>query len=648
MWPRLRPISALALRSLQPAERGCRGSGHLWRFSRSFSSPNVELASGGELENEDDPHLHPPQSTQDWDALAKQLGEAQSLSASLEGFLEDDAHLDKNSGQAVEAPVQLFEGLESPWPYLSEVDERLSTISAGPHWPWKSNMSERLEAVRVEFTAPANYTETVLPVQTDLDLAAVARVASKASTDQMRLLFQQYLEGQSKVVDHRFECASLVSILASICQMQSRCQLLEDTEDLELQLSQWHEALVTQLLQRPLRPRDALVLLASMRWCNDAFRGDAATKILEVTTEVLQSEDDEAAPSASELLLALEALSLLRQGQPGLEASCRELANRLLALLGCGPTLVQLLLSMRSEHRKAQALRLLASLALLPEALAQPGGRSSSPCGAICVARLSGVRYGRDAVVEQETAASWWSLGWKSWRWQNAVIFADLSHAAAAFTLSRCGAWTSGSGNYLLMQALRRDMEAIEAGGEDPRPRQVFDAERISSTAGAAQGELFKANGSWWLAAVAMSNLQLEVAAGTPEDWAQRAPEALFAAISEAEGAAPAARSLWALHVLGKASEKEELAKQFFQDLDTMDVSSFTWDTWQLLRELQPLLAEEKEDAAEPEIFIDFGGHFSVESPNLKCSQVWCGDGNNRDWTRDRTPICVADLRGFK
>lgn len=43
-------------------------------------------------------------------------------------------------------PVRLLEGLKSPWPYLSEVDERLSMILAGPHWPWKSNMSERLQA----------------------------------------------------------------------------------------------------------------------------------------------------------------------------------------------------------------------------------------------------------------------------------------------------------------------------------------------------------------------------------------------------------------------------------------------------------------------------------------------------------------------
>lgn len=49
-----------------------------------------------------------------------------------------------------------------------------------------------------------------------------------------------------------------------------RCQL-EDTE-LEKDLSRWHEALVTQLLQRPLRPRDALALLASTR-CSDTFRG---------------------------------------------------------------------------------------------------------------------------------------------------------------------------------------------------------------------------------------------------------------------------------------------------------------------------------------------------------------------------------------
>lgn len=529
MWPRLRPVSALALRSL-PAERGS-GRG-LWRFSRPLSSLDVE--SAGEPENEK--KLRPPQEQED-----------------------------SQPQEVHEDPVRLLEGLKSPWPYLSEVDERLSMILAGPHWPWKSNMSERLQEAKVEVTAPPNYAildelfgldqETVLPVQTDLDLAAVARVASKASTDQMRFLFQRHLEGREPRQSEA-SVASLVSILASICQMQSRCQL-EDTE-LENHLLWWHEALVTQLLQRPLRPRDALALLASTRWCSDTFRGDTATKILDVTSEVLQSEDDEAAPAISELLLALEALSLLRQ--PGVEVSCRELASRLLALLGHGPTLVQLLLSMRSEHRKGQALRLLAALAQLPEALAEPRDASSSPCGALCLARLSGARYGRDAVVGQETAA------------------------AAAFTLSRCGAWTSGSGNYLLMQALRRDMEAIEAEGEDARPRQVLDAERISSMAG-----------SWWLAAVAMSNLQLEVAAGTPEDWAQRAPETLFAAISDAEGAAPRARSLWALHALGKASEKEELAKQFLQDLESMEVSSFTWDTWQLLRELQPL-AEEKED----------------------------------------------------
>ena len=45
-------------------------------------------------------------------------------------------------------PVRLLEGLKSPWPYLSEVDERLSMISAGPHWPWKFNMSERLQAAQ--------------------------------------------------------------------------------------------------------------------------------------------------------------------------------------------------------------------------------------------------------------------------------------------------------------------------------------------------------------------------------------------------------------------------------------------------------------------------------------------------------------------
>jgi len=230
--------------------------------------------------------------------------------------------------------------------------------------------------------------------------------------------------------------------------------------------------------------------------------------------------------------------------------------------------LVQLLLS-RSDLRKGQGLRLLGALAFFPELLGSERSGSCSPCVALCLARLSGVRYGRDAVVDQETAA------------------------AAAFTLSRCGAWTSGSGNFLLMQALRRDLEAVEAEGDEPRPRQILDAERVSGVAG-----------SWWLAAVAMSGLELEAAAAKPEDYAQRAPDALTEAITDladTQGEGPAsiaaqARSLWALHALGKAAEKEELAKKLFEGLQSVEPESFNWETLQLLRDLQPILLEENEE----------------------------------------------------
>ena len=67
--------------------------------------------------------------------------------------------------------------------------------------------------------------------------------------------------------------------------------------------------------------------------------------------------------------------------------------------------------------------------------------------------------------------------------------------------LARCGAFAACRGDYLLLQALRRGLEAASE-----RPRKVLDAEEVSAVAA-----------SWWLAAVAMSGRELEVAAGKPE-----------------------------------------------------------------------------------------------------------------------------------
>ena len=101
------------------------------------------------------------------------------------------------------------------------------------------------------------------------------------------------------------------------------------------------------------------------------------------------------------------------------------------------------------------------------------------------------------------------------------------------------------------------------------------------------------------------------------EEWAQRAPSALFSAVAELTDAPGKARALWALHALGKGEEapqfpwifagvsiffaekklnkktvlndvyiydtyvhqvyslnRKELAKQFLQDLENMDVGS--------------------------------------------------------------------------
>lgn len=46
-------------------------------------------------------------------------------------------------------------------------------------------------------------------------------------------------------------------------------------------------------------------------------------------------------------------------------------------------------------------------MAFFPELLGSERSGSCSPCVALCLARLSGVRYGRDAVVDQETAVLW-------------------------------------------------------------------------------------------------------------------------------------------------------------------------------------------------------------------------------------------------
>ena len=68
----------------------------------------------------------------------------------------------------IEEKIELLAGLSSPWPYLSEVDERLSVISAGPHWPWKSNMSERLQAGTAASRVATGYTTPLQERKVDL------------------------------------------------------------------------------------------------------------------------------------------------------------------------------------------------------------------------------------------------------------------------------------------------------------------------------------------------------------------------------------------------------------------------------------------------------------------------------------------------
>ncbi|CAJ1416707.1 unnamed protein product [Effrenium voratum] len=437
------------------------------------------------------------------------------------------------------------EEVKSPWPFLSSAEQRLADVSAGQHWPWKNTTMASLKGRRLlegdwqlseflhaDITEPdlANFSDL------DLDLAAAAAAAASGSSE-----LWGALRGQEGRVEGMF-CGSLVAILGSLRRAPE-----------ELRRS-WLPPLVHRLLQIPLSPRHALVLLASMKNAKAAFGGQRlpTDEVLETAAAALHARQQAKLP-VLDVVLALESLADLRKKQPG-AARLATLAAALLRALGGGPGLSQLVAQSAQERNRAMALRLLAVFADFPEALGAAGE---------WLAGLSDARYGRDAVVGQET------------------------EAAAAFALSRCGAWKSARANFLLSQALRRDLEAAE-----PRVKQVLDEEPISGPAG-----------SWWLAACAMCGESLDAAAGRPEAWAQRAPEALGAAVERLLGEpggpehrdgdpGSAARALWALHALGLAAEKEDLAAQLLRDLAEME-PSFGWQTWQLLRELQPLLAQE-------------------------------------------------------
>ena len=64
----------------------------------------------------------------------------------------------------------------SPWPFLSEVEQQLSAISAGVHWPWKATAEPQLDGLATESLD-------------GLDLAVVARVASASDATTARRLF---------------------------------------------------------------------------------------------------------------------------------------------------------------------------------------------------------------------------------------------------------------------------------------------------------------------------------------------------------------------------------------------------------------------------------------------------------------------------
>ena len=81
------------------------------------------------------------------------------------------------------------------------------------------------------------------------------------------------------------------------------------------------------------------------------------------------------------------------------------------------------------------AWRLLGALAFFPELLGSERSGSCSPCVALCLARLSGVRYGRDAVVDQETAVLWRR---RMMRDDGSLFFAVVDHGCVRIQILHC------------------------------------------------------------------------------------------------------------------------------------------------------------------------------------------------------------------
>ncbi|CAE8696880.1 unnamed protein product [Polarella glacialis] len=474
---------------------------------------------------------------------------------------EGPAEGDPNDPEASEADnlppgydIDLMNFGPSPWPFLSSADEALSQVSSGQFWPFRPRDEEKLE-------------ESLPSIQlSTLDLAVLARTACAlgAQSEEQRLLLQRLNSAEAEALLPQCSPVVLSVLVSSLGDLP-----------LEAGCNGLFLKVVGQLLEvRSLSPRHALVLMTALGRGGGgsgtvltgqqpavpslAVMRAAATAL--VDEQKALSSVGSVLPDALEVLAALEGLSRLRAWQP-LEAYTDQLVSQvaasLLPFLGGGPGLARLLASATPAPRpgaRITSLRFLASFALLPEATGH-------------------------------LAASYWLSSLSFLRWSEHPVVEEETMGKAAFTLARCGAWNGGRAGFLLAQVLRRDLEARA------------DVEGTSNLTPAA--------GSWWLAAIAQSGLPLNGATDKPDGkFAEHTEEALLScaeALALADGkqsgtasTAAAARALWAVCAMGKASERGNIAAALLSRIAASEPTTFSAETWALLREVKQTMGAEE------------------------------------------------------
>eukprot|EP00928_Gymnodinium_smaydae_P072403 TRINITY_DN55772_c0_g1_i1.p1 TRINITY_DN55772_c0_g1~~TRINITY_DN55772_c0_g1_i1.p1 ORF type:complete len:701 (-),score=123.10 TRINITY_DN55772_c0_g1_i1:57-2159(-) len=416
------------------------------------------------------------------------------------------------------------------WPFISPLEEALSEVTSGPSTdpsraPW-------LKPRAVLETEP-EFSDVIETTPADLVLLARAlrTLSSSSQASARKHVLRRLRDERSETLLQNCSQNVLAALISSLYEQD--CDRL------------LRQAVVELLKRTPLQPRPVLALLGVLGTDVSAppvpvlRAADAALKIAK-HRELL----------VGDITIALEGLSRLREGV--LDEAVEELLPSVAAAVvsrlcggGGGGAIMRNVVGfepgMSPEAQETSAIRLLASLHSLYD------------------------------VVGDRRIAGWLAASSGN-KWPTR-LYEDISEdmtAAAACSLARCGAWSSARCDKLLFYVLQRNGAA-----EDTFP--------LPASAGAK-----------WLCAIAQAGVGLDEASK-----ADNVEAALLASIATLapEGSGPAAcddfmevtavaRSLWALHALGKAEGDDSLAGRLRLRLAETDPKTFSAEALLLLSEV--------------------------------------------------------------